>query len=431
MKKGTTALIFFIIVGIAKACKSSSSSSSRVTKPVSEEEKFECDAEIDQEFSQLAAANANFFINLYKNIQSSGNILISPFSIFSGLSLLHLATRSETKLQYEQVLQYDSGNSSMIHKEARNILNSLERLSKVSNETFILKTANKIFVDSSFSVKSSYLEKTKCYYKSEALTLPLQSDPQNSANSINSWVSEKTNDRIKDLVSASSLGANTQCVLINTVYFKAPWRKPFKKQATQEGDFIRQDGTKLKVDMMVLEKYLSFANLDVGGMVIELDYDTCKNCDERSSEMAMYLFIPNEGVAWDSFENEIMKENIINGKGLDFDQESLQLKMPRFEIHHQEELVPTLTALGLDLGGDFSGLSDSPTQVSDVLHETYLKVDEEGSEGAAATAIFMSRMLFIPRLSVQINRTFFLSIVHKSSRVVVFAGKIDEPNRIV
>jgi serpin B len=68
--------------------------------------------------------------------------------------------------------------------------------------------------------------------------------------------------------------------------------------------------------------------------------------------------------------------------------------------------------------------------VSDVLHQAFLLVDEEGSEGAAATALFMSRMLFIPRLRVTANRTFFLSIVHKKSRVLVFAGKVDRPDTV-
>merc|ERR1719154_313104 len=181
---------------------------------------------------------------------------------------------------------------------------------------------------------------------------------------------------------------------------------------------------------MALEKSLSYAKLDAGGMVIELDYDTCKDCQEQSADMAMYLFVPDEGVAWEKFEEAIMNEDILNGGGVTFETDSMRLEMPKFEITKQTALVPALTDLGLNLGGDFTGMTSSPTQVSDVLHQAFLRVDEEGSEGAAATALFMSRMLFIPRVRVTVNRTFFLSIVHKQSRVMVFAGKVDKPEKV-
>jgi len=433
MRQAGAGLVLLVLVTGFEGCKYSSSPSPRLAtpEPVTNDEVFTCDNERGQDFQQLARANTNFFIDLYKSIKGPDNVLISPYSIFSGLSLLQLATKGDTKAQYEEVLQYGKENPGAIHHQARDILHSLERLSKVSNETFILNSANNIFIDSSFAVKPSYQSKAECYYRAGVSTLPLQSEPQDSADKMNVWISNKTNDRIKDLITAGSLGGNTQAVLVNTVYFKAPWLLPFNKFSTQADTvFTRQDGREVRVDMMALEKHLSYAKLEAGGIVIELDYDTCKDCDEESSEMAMYVFVPDKEVDWEVFEEGILKEDILNGEGISFEQESIRLEMPKFEISHQVDLVPTLTELGLDLGGDFTGMTSSPTQVSDVLHQAFLRVDEEGSEGAAATALFMSRMLFIPRLSVTVDRTFFISIVHKQSKVVVFAGKIDKPDKV-
>jgi len=275
------------------------------------------------------------------------------------------------------------------------------------------------------------MSKAQCYYKAGVTTLPLQSDPQGSADQMNAWVSNKTNNRITDLVSAGSLGRDTMAVLVNTVFFKAPWRLPFNKFSSKADVlFTKQDTTKVKVDMMALEKYLSFARLQSGGMIVELDYDTCKDCDEKSSGMAMYVFIPDKEVDWEVFEQEVLQADVLSGEGVEFDQEAIRLEMPKFEFSHQLDLVNALSELGLNLGGDFSGLTDSPTQVSDVLHRVFLRVDEEGSEGAAATALFMSRMLFVPRMTITVDRTFFISIVHKQSRVVVFAGKVDKPEKV-
>eukprot|EP00092_Neocalanus_flemingeri_P031637 GFUD01034355.1.p1 GENE.GFUD01034355.1~~GFUD01034355.1.p1 ORF type:complete len:441 (+),score=115.51 GFUD01034355.1:207-1529(+) len=435
-RKGSAVILLFAFVSGLDACKyllSSSTTQLSSTKApeITEKEAFICDKEEGTDFKHLAKANANFFIALYKSINSPDNVLVSPYSIFSGLSLLQLATNGETKTQYEQVLQYGKDNSSAIHHQARDILQSLKRLSTLSNETFVLNTANNIFIDSSFDVKPSYTEKVQCYYHSNVTTLPLQLEPQESADQMNTWISKKTNNRIKDLVTAGSLGPNTQAVLVNTVYFKAPWMLPFSKFSTRPNQvFTRQDGKEIQVDMMALEKHLSYATLESGGMVIELDYDTCKDCDEQSADMAMYVFVPDEGIAWEVFEESIMKEDILNGEGVGLEKESIRLEMPKFEISHQEALVPALTKLGLNLGGDFTGMTSSPTQVSDVLHQAFLRVDEEGSEGAAATALFMSRMLFIPRVKVTVDRTFFISIVHKQSRLMVFAGKIDRPDKV-
>jgi len=435
MRQAGSVVILLVFLSGLEACKSyfSSSSTSQYSEAatITNNSDFICDEEEGSNFKQLAKANTNFFIDLYKTINSTDNVLVSPYSIFSGLSLLQLATKGETRTQYEEVLQYGTNSSSAIHHQARDVLQSLERLSKLSNETFVLNSANNIFIDSSFDVKSSYEAKVQCYYQSNISTLPLQLEPEESADQMNAWISKKTNNRIKDLISAGSLSANTQAVLVNTVYFKAPWLLPFNKFSTRSDQvFTRHDGTEIQVDMMALEKHLSYAKLESGGMVIELDYDTCKDCDEESADMAMYVFVPEEGIAWEVFEESIMKEDILSGEGVTFEQESIRLEMPKFEISHQEALVPALTELGLNLGGDFTGMTDSPTQVSDVLHQAFLRVDEEGSEGAAATALFMSRMLFIPRVKVTVDRTFFITIVHKQSRMMVFAGKVDRPDKV-
>jgi len=429
-----TFILLVLVIGIHGCKRSSSPPSEPVHKATTKasEDIFECDdKEQGDDLKKFSAANTEFFLSLYKSLKSEGNVLLSPYSIFSGLSLLQLATVGQTRTQYQQVLNYGKENSSVIHQQARAVLQSLDRLSRVSNETFILRSANSIFLDSSLLVKQSYMSKAQCYYKAGVTTLPLQSDPQGSADKMNVWVSNKTNNRITDLVSAGSLGRDTVAVLVNTVFFKAPWRLPFNKFSTKADVlFTKHDTTKVKVDMMALEKYLSFARLQSGGMMVELDYDTCKDCDEKSSEMAMYVFIPDKGVDWEVFEQEVLQADILSGEGVEFDQEAIRLEMPKFEVSHQVDLVDALSELGLNLGGDFSGLTDTPTQVSDVLHRVFLRVDEEGSEGAAATALFMSRMLFIPRMTVTVDRTFFISIVHKQSRVVVFAGKVDKPEKV-
>ena len=92
-----------------------------------------------------------------------------------------------------------------------------------------------------------------------------------------------------------------------------------------------------------------------------------------------------------SWKTEVFKPDVISGASLDLRELSTRLSLPKFELKYSKDLTPLLNELGLDLAGDFSGLTDSSVAVSDVLTKTFLRVDEEGSEGAAATAVIMGR----------------------------------------
>jgi len=389
---------------------------------------FVCQHSSVSQYGELARASNEFLTDLFVTLEGpSENIVISPFSIFTGLALLELGSAGSTRTNLESALHFPPGEPYTIHDEGHAIISSLDKMSKSSNESFILQTSNGVFLDDDFSISDEYRSKVECYYKSEVTSLPLRLNPEVSADKINSWIKEKTRDRIEKLVSPDMLGQNSQAVLVNSVYFKAPWNFGKFSGVERNKTFTRQSGEKLSIEMMSTQARLPRGRLGDMGSVIRLDYQTCRGCPEESADLALLLFLPDSQTAWASWQAQVLRSEVLSGKSLELKETSMRIALPKFEIKYEKNLTPTLNDLGLDLYGDFSGMSSSNLMVSDVVTKTFLRLDENGSEGAAATAVMMGRSLFIPRDRITVDRTFIVSVIHKKSGLVVFAGKIDDP----
>jgi len=374
----------------------------------------------------LGKSSNQLFVDLYKvgvARRKEGNYLVSPFSIFSGLSLLHLGANGSTLDSLNSILHLDDVKNN-VHDEARSLLDTFNRLTVTTNSSFTFVSANNVFLDETVSVKTDYKAKVKCFYESNVTRLQMRRKPEEGAEEINRWIEEITRGKIQKLVQSSSL-RNAQAVLVNSLYFKAPWVLPFKY--TRKANFSQESGEVMEVDMMLLEGRLSTGLVD-GVRVVQLDYNTCLDCDH--SDMAMFVFVPDDGVSLGEAEEVVMKSKVLSGEGVSLARERVRLLLPRFEVRHKSELMFDLEQLGLPVRGEYSGIAQQNLQVDQVLHEAVLRVDETGSEGAAATAIIMSRMLFVPKTTIRADRTFFFSVVHKPSGLAAFAGKVNRPDRI-
>merc|ERR1719219_1732047 len=172
------ALLSSLALGLASGCFSKSQPKSPPPTP------FVCEESSDSDLRNLSRANNEFLIDLYAILDdhgssSSDNIIISPFSIFTGLSLLHLGTAGDTKENFEKKLHFPTGKQkqSLVHQEGRKIIDSLEVMSRDADEAFILQTSNAVFLDDDFSIVDDYRKKVSCYYKSKITKLPLAENP--------------------------------------------------------------------------------------------------------------------------------------------------------------------------------------------------------------------------------------------------------------
>ena len=266
---------------------------------------FTCPTEQTGESGGVLGKSSNqLFVDLYKAADRKGNYLASPFSIFNGLSLLHLGAQGSTLASLSFLLHLTQNQSQLVHNEARSLLNVFNSLTKATNSSFTFVSANNVFFDESVSVNAKYEEQVKCFYESNVTQLQMQRKPTESADEINNWVEKRTRGKIQKLVQSGSL-QNAQAVLVNSLYFKAPWVLPFKY--TRKANFSQESGKVMEVDMMVLEGWLPTALLD-GVRVVQLDYKTCTDCDH--SDMAMFVFVPEEGVSVGAAEEMVMKSKV-------------------------------------------------------------------------------------------------------------------------
>ena len=136
-------------------------------------------------------ASNSFLVDLYDVLERSseaGNIIISPFSVFTGLSLLHLGTAEDTRDNFQSALHFPAGQQNRVHQDGRKIIDDLEKMSSAADQTFILQTSNAVFLDTDFSITENYRSEVECFYQSKISTLPLRANPTQSAADINSWI---------------------------------------------------------------------------------------------------------------------------------------------------------------------------------------------------------------------------------------------------
>jgi serpin B len=212
-------------------------------------------------------------------------------------------------------------------------------------------------------------------------------------------------------------------ILINAIYFNCVWDVEFDPDNTFKSNFYNEDGSLFaKVDMMQLESKLMVANTPTFSAV-ELPY--------KNDKFSMFLFLPAEESSVDQLVEELDGEKWNSWLEGFSEQEEFTIYLPRFEFEYERSLAEDLKEMGLDIAfteqADFSGISAIDLLISDVIHKTYIKVNEEGTEAAAVTAIVFELTSIGPANEIRLDRPFLFAITEKSSKSILFMGKVAEP----
>jgi serpin B len=279
----------------------------------------------------------------------------------------------------------------------------------------------------------AYLAILTDYYLAHGEVLDMRGDPVGSCDKINTWVEERTHDKIKDLLSPGDLGPLTALVLTNAIYFKGTWKYTFDSEATEKEKFLNANGSEIDVDMMKMcdeDKKLYFAEKD-GLKVLELPYD--------GDDLGMYILLPSERTA--SVADLAIDETTFSELHDSMRSSWVDLWLPKFEIEKKYRMVPILADMGISAAfdperADFSGIDGSQKlSISDVIHQSFVKVDEEGTEAAAATAVIMKEdgsSLFggdEPEPEIfHADHPFTFVIQHKETGSILFMGRMNDPN---
>lgn len=372
--------------------------------------------------NETAKANNAFAIDLYKNLaKESGNLVMSPFSIDTALTMAYAGARSNTARQMADVLHLANGDTN-VHARLSALLKDLQAANTLGCQ---LDIANALWAEQRYPFLPHYLAFLHDQYNASLNQFePVAFDPAKKAalrKQINSWVEGKTHDKIKEIIPPSLPSDDTRLILVNAIYFKGLWATPFDKKLTKDAPFHVSAGKSVSVPTMHLTTQLKYGETD-DLRVLEMPY--------RSNRLSMVILLPkkNDGLA------DLEKTLTVSGIEQLLQTGSLQefnVSLPKFKETSGFELAKSLEDLGMvdafssATNADFSGITDpSRLFIQAILHKAYVAVDEEGTEATAATAVFLANSVPV---TFNADHPFLFLIKDNPTGTILFMGRVTNP----
>ena len=348
--------------------------------------------------------------NLMNKDQKGQNLIISPLSIYQVLSLLANGANGETQ-------------SEMLKTLGSNTMDELNEI----NYKILSKSQAFSTIDIANAVMTKYKPLEDFCSIAEKYLAPVET--LESVEQINKWCSEKTHGKIEKII--EELSPETVMILLNAVYFKGKWVSPFMKEFNEKLPFYNYGEDKKKVETMIqVEHFRYYSNSEV--QVVELPY--------MQDFMSAIIILPPENIDINEYiEKKLCQESNLNDFINKLEYAKVHLELPKFELEFGEKLNDVIKKLGMkkifnELEADLSGLyGNGGLYVSKVIHKTYLKVNEEGTEAAAVTLVAVDEAAMEERKEIihkmKVNRPFVFLLKNwrfPSGYDMIFMAKIEK-----
>ncbi|ABE52632.1 serpin family protein [Methanococcoides burtonii] len=376
----------------------------------------------------IATANNAFSFDMYNNLATDGNIVFSPYSIFTAMAICYNGAESTTQEEIAYVFYYPLSKPVLekSSKEMMNIINS-------DDDNNDLKTANALWVRENYPLNERFVGNSKIYYDGKVTNVDFRNEPERSRDIINEWVATKTNEKIKDLVPDDMVTSDTAMIITNAIYFKGKWLNEFDVEETQKELFYNsssnEEGT--PIDMMYTKQYFSYGE-NKDAKIVELPY--------KGDDLCMYIVLPEENNI-ENFESRFRLSDYNNLKSSMESGNEVRIWLPKFKFDTKAKLSDTLKTMGLveafTGNADFSGIfdiqkvpEDYALWLHDVVHQAFIDVQEEGTEATAATAIeAVDSCLPLPGevMEFKVDHPFMFFIEDKRTGCILFMGKVENP----
>ena len=367
----------------------------------------------------LAKPYADFGFDVLRDLVSEraqGNVFISPYSIAVSLAMLSNGADGTTKQAILKTIHSGEQSPESLNHANQALIEQINKTTAVQ-----LSVANGLWIQKSAELNPKFTHVLQTSYSAETQNLDFRNP--SATETINAWVAKHTNGRIPRILDQTD--PLTLALLTDAITFKGKWSLPFEQARTKPHDFKAIHGTH-KVSMMENSAEYSYAN-DKSQESIRLPY--------ANGSFAMYVVLPHDANTLPAFVQGLTAEKF-STQIAELRQRKGTIELPRFSLTYDTALNTTLSKLGMGIafenGADFSGIARGPAQlrISDVRHATFLKVDEEGTEAAAATSIGIRATAVrpvIPPFHMVVDHPFFLAIRDERSGQILFMGVINEP----
>lgn len=375
--------------------------------------------DVDTEESVPLDLDVNRFgLELYHSLRedNDGNLVISPLSVAFALGMVLPGADAEAADELLEVLH--GADVDTVNQDLGTLHAVIEARDQADGVT--LTIASRGFVDEGLSLDSTYTDTLSEWYDFGVDTVNY-ADPETARDTINQWVSGRTNDLVKELLPSGSIDENSRLTLVNAVYLLADWQDAFDKGQTTDRSFFFADGSEDRVPTMRATRNIPVVD-SATYQAVELPY--------KNDELVMLIIAPKDLADFEATLDAESLGAIVEELRPQF----IELSLPKLETRFNGSLQDALVDLGAErifCGGcnALPGIAPpAELAVSDVVHETYLRMDEKGTEAAAATgAIVQTTSIQIPALVVQVDRPYFMALRDRQTGAILFLGRVMDP----
>ncbi|HCY43466.1 MAG TPA: proteinase inhibitor I4 serpin [Prolixibacteraceae bacterium] len=389
---------------------------------------FSCTNEAENQFvtelttteksAKIIAADNQFGFELFQKIEASldepKNTMISPMSVSLALAMVYNGAEGNTKKQMEEMLHKAGLTPDDINQSYKDLVAGL-----ASHDPRVeLSISNAIYYRNNFPVKADFITTNQNYYNAEVSGLDFTKTTQ-TLNTVNGWVKNNTKGKIDKII--EEVKPNDIMYLLNAIYFNGEWKYQFKKEDTANLSFTKEDKTVIQVPTMTIENSFNYCNQQ-NFQLLEMPYG--------SGKYSMLIFLPASGKNTGDVISMMTVENVTDWISK-LTEHKKKVYLPKFEFKFDNSLVDELMALGMtDAFGNanFSGIADAADLViSEVMHKSYIKVDERGTEAAAVTGITVELTSMPVDNSFRADHPFVFAIREKDTEAILFIGKVMNP----
>jgi serpin B len=371
--------------------------------------------------SQVVNGNNWFAFDLYGQLrEKDGNLFFSPYSISTALAMTYAGARGNTEKQMAETLRFGVKGDAL-HKTFGELVKALNQAG--DKGPYQLAVANALWGQQDYQFLDAFTTLVEKSYGAGLNRLDFQKQTEAARQTINRWVEDQTQEKIKDLLKPGVLDPLTRLVLTNAIYFKGNWASQFKKDATQDAPFTLADGKKVNVPMMFQKGDFKYGGNNVC-QILELPYE--------GDDLSMLVLLPKAAGGLTALEKGLSPEWLAKwAKPLR--KQEVQVYLPKFTMTSEFGLKDVLVKLGMkdafNAGAaDFSGMDGSKELfISAVVHKAFVDVNEEGTEAAAATAVVVGTTAMMEPTVFRADRPFVFLIRDNKTGSILFIGRVANP----